>query len=59
MGVCLDLVEQGYEFGSVGKLNVLVVGEVEFEFEEAGEVKQYGSKGVHLAGDASSELAHG
>ena len=47
------------EFRAVGKLQFLVVGEVEFEFEQGGEVEEAFAEVGEAVGDAAPHLLHG
>ena len=47
------------QFGAVGKLQVFMVGEVEFEFEQGGEVKQAFAQLFQLSAEVAAHLTHG
>ena len=47
------------EFCAVGKFEVFVVGEVEFEFEQRGDFQQLFAQSAQLGADASAQLADG
>ena len=47
------------QFGAVGKLQVFMVGEVEFEFEQGGEVKQAFAQLFQLSAEVAAQLTHG
>ena len=46
------------EFGTVGELHILL-REVEFEFEESGQVEQFVAQAVQFGRVASAHLVHG
>ena len=52
----MDGVRQCFEFGSVGELEFFVVGKIEFEFDEAGEMEQLVSECLQFGCYAASEL---
>jgi len=47
------------KFATVGKFQVFVVGEVEFEFEERGEFEELFAQLGEFGGEMASELTHG
>ena len=57
--VSVYLMRQMEQFAAVGKLEVFVVGEIEFQLEQRGEFEQLFAHDCQLRGDAAAQLAHG
>ena len=57
--VVLDAAGQGEELAAVGKDQVVVVGEVQFEFEQRGEPEQPFAQRLQGRADVALELAEG
>lgn len=55
----VDLFGEGIELGTVGKLKVLMVGEVEFQFEQGGHLQQAFAQRGELLAEPAFELTHG